>query len=66
MHAAAGLLPSIAEPTDRDAALGEGPRWEIVVSSGVIRLRRHRADEDRAVHGSPGRTYRCHGQVRWS
>lgn len=39
MHAAADLLPSISEQTGRDAVLGEGPRWEIVVSPGVIRVR---------------------------
>lgn len=37
--AAADLLPSITEPSGRDSVLGEGPRWEIVVSPGVIRVR---------------------------
>jgi hypothetical protein len=37
--AAADLLPSIREAGGRDATLGEGPRWEVVVSPGVIRVR---------------------------
>jgi hypothetical protein len=37
--AAADLLPSIRESGGRDATLGEGPRWEVVVSPGVIRVR---------------------------
>jgi hypothetical protein len=65
VHAAADLLPSISEQAGRDAVLGEGPRWEIVVSPGVIRvrtrdyaraeraheraIRRHQADVDMAV-----------------
>ncbi len=39
VEAAADLLPSIEQPSGRDAVLGEGPRWEIVVSPGVIRVR---------------------------
>ncbi|WP_300008181.1 hypothetical protein [Pseudonocardia sp.] len=39
MAAAADLLPSITEQSGRDAVIGEGPRWEIVVSPGVIRVR---------------------------
>jgi hypothetical protein len=62
VEAAADLLPSIEEAAGRDAVLGEGPRWEIAVSPGVIRvrtrdyakaertherqLRRHRAEVD--------------------
>jgi hypothetical protein len=39
VHAAADLLPSISEQAGRDSVLGEGPRWEIVISPGVIRVR---------------------------
>jgi hypothetical protein len=39
VHAAADLLPSIHDPSGRDAELAEGPRWEVVVSPGVIRVR---------------------------
>jgi hypothetical protein len=39
VHAAADLLPSISEQAGRAAVLDEGPRWEIVVSPGVIRVR---------------------------
>lgn len=34
-----GLLPSICETGGRHAQLGEGPRWKIVISLGVIRIR---------------------------
>jgi hypothetical protein len=37
--AAADLLPAIRETGGRDATLGERPRWEVVVSPGVIRVR---------------------------
>jgi hypothetical protein len=47
--AAADLLPSIREPSGRDAELAEGPRWEIVVSPGAVRVRtRDYARADRA------------------
>jgi hypothetical protein len=65
VHAAADLLPSIRDASGRNAELVEGPRWEIVVSPGVIRvrtrdyaraerrhereLRRHQAAVDMAV-----------------
>jgi hypothetical protein len=65
VHAAADLLPSIREPSRRATELAEGPRWEIVVSPGVVRVRtrdyaragraheravrRHQADVDMAV-----------------
>ncbi len=65
VHAAADLLPTIREQTGRDVEMAEGPRWEIVVSPGVIRIRtrdyaraeraheravrRHQADVDMAV-----------------
>ena len=39
VRAAADLLPTIREQTGRDAIPTEGPRWEIVVSSGVVRVR---------------------------
>lgn len=39
VHAAADLLPSVREASGRDVKLGEGPRWEVVVSPGVIRVR---------------------------
>jgi hypothetical protein len=39
VHAAADLLPTIREQTGRDAEMAEGPRWEIVVSPGVVRVR---------------------------
>ncbi|MQA14702.1 MAG: hypothetical protein GEV09_11165 [Pseudonocardiaceae bacterium] len=63
--AAADLLPSIAAAAGRAAEISEGPRWEIVVSPGVLRvrtrdyaraertherqLRHHRADVDIAA-----------------
>jgi hypothetical protein len=37
--AAADLLPSITPAAGSAAELGEGPRWEIVVSPGVLRVR---------------------------
>src|SRR5690349_9900612 len=37
--AAADLLPSKPETGGRTSTLSEGPRWEIVVSPGVIRVR---------------------------
>jgi hypothetical protein len=54
--AAADLLPSIREAGSRSATLSEGPRWEIVVSPGVIRVRTRdynrseRAGEVRRAH----------------
>jgi hypothetical protein len=39
VRAAGDLLPSIHEPSGREAELTEGPRWEIVVSPRVIRVR---------------------------
>lgn len=37
--AAADLLPSVRESGGRGVVLGEGPRWEVVVSPGVLRVR---------------------------
>lgn len=37
--AAADLLPAIRETGGRDATLSEKPRWEVVLSAGVIRVR---------------------------
>jgi hypothetical protein len=37
--AAADLLPAIRETGGRDATLSEKPRWEVVLSPGVIRVR---------------------------
>jgi len=37
--AAADLLPSVQPPNGRAAQITEGPRWEIVVSPGVLRVR---------------------------
>src|SRR5437868_4586684 len=39
VEAAADLLPSIQESSSNTATLSEGPRWEVVVSPGVIRVR---------------------------
>jgi hypothetical protein len=39
LGAAADLLPSIQDASGRSATLSEGPRWEVVVSPGVIRVR---------------------------
>jgi hypothetical protein len=54
--AAADLLPSKPETGGRTSTLSEGPRWEIVVSPGVIRVRTRdyaraeRASERRRAH----------------
>jgi len=37
--AAADLLPAVEPASGRHAEIGEGPRWEIVVSPGVLRVR---------------------------
>ena len=37
--AAADLVPSVREAGGRGVVLGEGPRWEVVVSPGVVRVR---------------------------
>jgi len=37
--AAADLLPAVQRTTGRTSEIGEGPRWEIVVSPGVLRVR---------------------------
>ncbi|MGH3900135.1 MAG: rolling circle replication-associated protein, partial [Pseudonocardiaceae bacterium] len=37
--AAADLLPAVREAGGRGERLGEGPRWEVVVSPGVLRVR---------------------------
>jgi hypothetical protein len=55
VHAAADLLPSNREQSGRDAELAEGPRREIVVSPGVVRVRtrdyaRAERTHERAVH----------------
>ncbi|WP_132425541.1 hypothetical protein [Pseudonocardia endophytica] len=39
VEAAADLLPSISDPSGTGSVISEGPRWEIVVSPGVIRVR---------------------------
>ena len=39
MGAAADLLPTVHATSGRHAEIGEGPRWEIVVSPGVLRVR---------------------------
>jgi hypothetical protein len=39
VEAAADLLPSITDPSGSGSVISEGPRWEIVVSPGVIRVR---------------------------
>lgn len=36
---AADLLPAIRETGGRDATLSEEPRWEVVLSPGVIQVR---------------------------
>src|SRR5437588_1841330 len=54
--AAADLLPSVQEASERTATLSEGPRWKVVVSPGVIRVRTRdysrveRAGERRGAH----------------
>lgn len=58
--AAAELLPAIREAGGRDTTLGEGPRWEVVVSPGVIRVRTRdyvkveRSAERREAHRRTG------------
>lgn len=58
--AAADLLPSIREAGGRNETLGEGPRWEVVVSPGVIRVqtrdyaRAERGSERREAHRRAG------------
>jgi hypothetical protein len=52
---AADMLPSIREASGRDAVLTEGPRWEIKVSPGTIRIRtrdyaRAERAHERGVH----------------
>ncbi|MGH3897755.1 MAG: hypothetical protein ACRDTA_05760, partial [Pseudonocardiaceae bacterium] len=37
--AAADVLPHVREHGGRDVVVGEGPRWEVVVSPGVLRVR---------------------------
>ena len=60
MGAAADLLPSVREAGGRDATLSEGPRWEVVVSPGVIRVRTRdyarveRSSERREAHRRAG------------
>ncbi len=39
MGAAADLLPTVQPTSGRHAEIAEGPRWEIVVSPGVLRVR---------------------------
>ena len=39
VEAAADLLPSVGQPSGRGSEIAEGPRWEIVVSPGVLRVR---------------------------
>jgi hypothetical protein len=54
--AAADLLPSVQQPSGRTATLSEGPRWEVVISPGVIRVRTRdyaraeRTSERRGAH----------------
>lgn len=56
VRAAADLLPSIQAASWTSATLSEGPRWEVVVSPGVIRVRTRdyaraeRASERRRAH----------------
>jgi hypothetical protein len=58
--AAADLLPSIREAGGRNGTLGEGPRWEVVVSPGVIRVqtrdyaKSERGSERREAHRRAG------------
>lgn len=58
--AAADLLPSVREVGGRGELLGEGPRWEVVVSPGVIRVqtrdyaRAERGAERREAHRRAG------------
>jgi hypothetical protein len=48
--AAADLLPSIQDASGRSVTLSESPRWEVVVSPGVIRVRtRDYARAERAI-----------------
>jgi hypothetical protein len=53
---AADLLPFVQEDSWNTATLGKGPRWEVVVSPGVIQVqtrdyaRAERASERRRTH----------------
>lgn len=55
--AAADLLPAIREAGGNNITLGEGPRWEVVVSPDVIRVRTR-------YYAGLGARYPCTGRLR--
>ncbi|MGH3985620.1 MAG: hypothetical protein ACRDST_23800 [Pseudonocardiaceae bacterium] len=59
MGAAADLLPSIREGGGRNTTLREGPRWEVVVSPGVIRVRTRDYAKAERTHERHGRHHRA-------